>query len=107
MSIHRQQTKSAAINFSSSGDNTIVAASGGSPITIYGLFFTVSGATDITYKDSAVGGLSGAIIFTGNGSSQTLPLSDEPYMSLKPASDFVMNSSNAVTVGGIVWYTTG
>lgn len=107
MGVHRSATRSAAISFSASGDNTVIAAAASGPLNVYGLFFTVAGATNITYKDSVAGALSGAVVFTGNGSSQTLPLQDEPYYQVQPGSAFLMNNSNAVAVGGTIWYTTG
>lgn len=107
MGVHRSSTRSAAISFNTSGDNTVISASSSGPINVYSLFFTVSAATNITYKDSVAGAFSGAIVFTGNGSSQTLPMNEEPWFQVQPGSNFVINSSNAVSVGGIVWYTTG
>lgn len=104
---HRSATKPTVVSFSSSGDNTIVAAQTAGPINVYGIVFTVAGATNITYKDSVVGALSGALVFTSNGSSMTLPLQEEPYFQIQPGSAFVMNSSNAVAVAGTVWVTTG
>jgi hypothetical protein len=104
---HRSATRNVALNFSSSGDNTIVSAPTIGPINVYGLFFTVAGATNITFKDSVVGNLSGAVVLTGNGSSLTLPLQDEPYYQIQPGSNLVINNSNAVSVQGSLWYTTG
>ncbi len=71
------------------------------------MVFTVTGATNITFKDTVGGSLSGAIVLTGNGSSFTLPMSDEPWFQIQPGGNFVMNSSNAVTVDGTLWYTAG
>jgi hypothetical protein len=107
MAPHRSATIPAAINFSSSGDNIVISAPAYGPINVYGLFFTVNGATNFYFKDSVVGQLSGTIVLTGNGSSQTLPLQDEPYYFTQPGSNFVINSSNAVTFGGTIWYTNG
>lgn len=107
MAPHRSATNSAVINFNSSGDNTIISAPASGPINVYCMVFTVSGATNITFKDSVVGSLSGAFILTANGSNMTLPMSDEPWYQIQPGSAFVMSSSNAVTVGGTVWYTNG
>lgn len=107
MSIHRSQTRSGVVNFNSSGDNTVVTAPSTGPINVYGIVFTVSGATNVTFKDSVVGALTGAIVLTGNGSSFTLPLQDEPWFQIQPGSAFVMNSSSPVTFGGILWFTLG
>jgi hypothetical protein len=106
MAPHRSATKSAAINFSSSGDNTVVAAQTIGPVNVYGLFFTVAGATNIVFKDGSTA-LSGAVVLTGNGSAMTLQINDEPYFQCQPGDAFVMNSSNAVAVTGTVYYTTG
>lgn len=105
--MHRSATYSAAISFNSSGDNTVIAAPASGPINIYAIFFTVTGATNFTVKDSVVGALSGAVVLTGNGSSFTLPLQEEPWYQIQPGSNFVINSSNAVSFGGTVWYTIG
>lgn len=107
MAPHRSHTQSLPINFNSSGDNTVISAPTSGPINIYAIAFTVTGATNVTFKDSIVGSLSGAMVFTGNGSSMTLPMQDEPWYQIQPGSNFVMNSSNAVTFGGTVWFTLG
>lgn len=106
MGVRRSATRQGAINFSASGDNIIVTAPANGPINVYGLVFTVTGATNITFKDASTA-LTGAMVFTGNGSSMTLPLQDEPWFQIQPGDNFIMNSSNAVTVGGALYYTTG
>lgn len=106
MAPHRAATYCGVINFNSSGDNTVIAATTGVPINIYCIRYTVDGATVLTYKDNATA-LSGGIILTGNGSSETLPMSDEPWYQIQPGNAFIMNSSNAVQFGGNVWYTLG
>src|SRR5579864_191448 len=99
MAPHRSATKSVVLNFNSSGDNTVIAAVAGAPINVYCIVYTVSGATNITFKDGTTA-LSGSYILTGNGSSQTMPMSDEPWFQIQPGDAFVMNSSNAVAVAG-------
>lgn len=102
-----RRTKSAVINFSSSGDNTVIALNSTLPIHVYGILFTVGGATNITFKAGSTS-LSGALVFTGNGSSMTIQINmDEPYFSCAPGSAFIMNSSGAVQVSGTVYYTNG
>src|SRR6266704_1455429 len=102
MAAHSQNCKTAAINFAASGDNTVIAAVTGAPITVFGFFFTVAGATNITFKDGSTA-LSGAVVFTGNGSAMTLQINDEPYFYCAPGDAFVMNNSNAVQVSGTVY----
>ena len=72
----------------------------------HGIFYTVAGATNVTYKAGSTA-LSGAIVLTGNGSSQTLQISDEPYFYVPPGSAFVMNQSGAVQISGTVYYAAG
>jgi hypothetical protein len=106
MSARPASTRSIPISFAGAGDNTVVAAVVGNPIRVYGIVFTVGGATNITFKDGTTA-LSGAYILTGNGSSLTKPLSEEPYYTTTLGNGFVINSTNAVAVGGTLWYTTG
>jgi hypothetical protein len=107
MGAHRSSVLIAALNFSSTGDNTIITAGAVGPINVYGMFFTVTGATNITFKDSVVGALSGAIVLTANGSSITLPVSEEPLYYTQPGSNFVINQSGSATIGGTIYYTIG
>lgn len=106
MSAHRSATRNTPLSFSAGGDNTIIAAPANGPINIYGISFTVTAATNITFKDGTTA-LTGAIVLTGNGSSLTWPLQDEPYLVVLPGDAFVINQSGSATIGGIVWYTTG
>ena len=100
------RVKLAVVNFSSSGDNTVVTAASAGPINIVGIAFTVHAATNITFKNGGTA-QSGAIELTGAGSALTLPVSDSPWYYADPGNNFVINSSNAVQVSGTVWYTNG
>jgi hypothetical protein len=104
---HRSATKSVALTASSNGDNTIVSGVTGAVIGVYGITFTVTAATNITFKDSSTGAFSGAIVLTGNGSSITLPLQEEPWFQTQSGSGFVINQSGSATLGGVMWYTQG
>jgi len=105
MAVHPASTRSASINVNSSGDNTVVAASTTGTLNVYAIIFTVNGATNITFKSGSTA-LSGPIVFTGNGSSMALQQSENPWFSCLAGNDFVINSSNAVTIAGMVYYTT-
>jgi hypothetical protein len=98
--------KVAAINFSSSGDNTVITAPASGGITVVGITFTVAGGTNITFKNGTTAE-SGAIVFTGNGSSMTLMNHERGYYFADAGNNFVMNNSNAVQVSGTIWYTLG
>lgn len=85
----------------------MIAGVSGTPINVFAMMFTVGGATNITVKDGSTA-LSGAIVFTGNGSSMTLPLqSSGPWYAVTLGNNFVINSSGAVQVSGTVWYQYG
>jgi hypothetical protein len=105
--VHVAATRPTAISFNASGDTTIIAAQAGRPLCVYGLFFTVDGATNVTFKDGASTLLSGAVVLTGNGSSINLQPQDEPYYTTTIGNGFVLNSTNAVTFSGTVWFTYG
>lgn len=105
MNVHNY--KVLAINFSTSGDNTIVSGATNTVIKVYGLFYTVGGATNITYKDGAANALSGAVVLTANGSSQNLQPFGEPYFVTTSGNSFIMNSSVGVQVSGTIYYTLG
>ena len=99
--------RSSKIAFSASGDNTIVAAPVAGPITVYGLLFTTNGATNIIFRDTAANDYSGSLVFTGNGSSMTLPMVGSPWFQVQAGNGFVMNSTSAVGIAGIIWYDFG
>lgn len=93
-----------AINFSTSGDNTLVAGVGGQTIRIWRIIFNVGGSTNITIKDGAVTAFSGPLTFSSSG-GMILDFSGEPWYTTSTSNAFVFNSTNAVQVGGTVWYT--
>lgn len=94
------------INFASSGDNIVIAAIAGRPLNVYGIAFTVAGATNITFKNGATA-QSGAIQFTAAGGSMYLTQNDVVWYYADPGNNFIMNSSVAVQVSGTIWYTSG
>jgi len=98
------------------GDNSIVAAVAAQgtgsgaytpPLRIHGIQFTVGGATNLTFKDGASTSLSGAEVYTGNGSSKVLQINEEPYYYCQPGNAFIINSSAAVSIMGTVYYRQG
>lgn len=101
------QLRSAVLNFNASGDTQVIIASTYA-IKVKGVSFTVSGATNITFKNGTAP-VSGAYVFTANGSSMTHPIleSDTFYWNADPTQAFVMNLTNAVQVSGTIWYVNG
>jgi len=102
-----RRTKSSAISFNTTGDNTVVAANAQGQIHVHGILFTVDAATNITIKSGATL-LTGALVFTGSGSSMTLEINmDEPYFSCPTNTAFIMNQSGTAQVSGVLHYTSG
>jgi hypothetical protein len=94
---------SAPINFLSSGANTIVPGVGGQTIRIWRIRYNVGGSTNITYQ-SGVTALSGPLTFS-TGGGEVLDFSGDPWYVTALGEDFKFASTNAVQVGGTVWYT--
>ena len=104
----RRVPNSAVINFNTTGDNTVIAALANAPINVVGIDFTVSAATNITFKGGNAASptaLSGAIQLTGAGSSLTLQIQPDTYFYCAPGTAFVMNQSGTAQVSGTVYYT--
>lgn len=106
MPVRRASTRSTPLNFSTAGDNVIIAAPAQGPINIYGVSFTVDGPTTVTFKDGLFTLLSGPFRLTGQGSSMTFSINDEPWYFTQPGNGFVINQSQAVQLSGTIWYTT-
>jgi hypothetical protein len=97
--------KSAVVNFSSSGDNVIVASVAGQLIQMVGILIVVGGATNITFKSGTGTPLSGALPLTANGALILDPVPNLVwYQTLTAANNLVINNSNAVQVSGTVYY---
>ena len=95
---------SAKIDFSGSGDNTIVTGQAGKQIKLASLVFTVGGETNITLKAGAVA-ITGPMDFGGTNEPRGV-VDTHGYCALELAvgQSFVINSSAAVQVSG---YVTG
>lgn len=93
----------ASLSFAASGDNTIVAAVANNRIVIDRIWFTVTSATSLTFKDGASTSLSGAVPMSANG-GLTFDATGEPWFVTSLGNAFIINSSNAVQVSGSVYY---
>lgn len=91
------------INFSLAGGNVVVSGAVGQKVYVYRIFMVVSGDTTITFQDGPVTALSGPISLLANG-AVTLDISNCPWFQTSEGNDFVINSSNAVQVGGKIDY---
>ena len=88
------------INFSGSGDQIILPAAHGLIIRVFRLKLSFQAATTVLIKDGTTI-LDGPLFFTANG-AMVLDNSGIPWYTTQ--GNFVINSSNAVQVGGSVDY---
>src|SRR5712692_2858354 len=93
------------VNFSGSGDQTIVTGVAGQTIRIMRVLLNTGAATNLTFKDGTTA-LTGAMAFAANG-GLVLDDSDEPWYIAADGNNFVINSSAAVQVSGTIWFTQG
>lgn len=93
------------VDFSASGDNTVVAAVAGKRINIQRVWFVVGSDVTITFKRGSTD-LSGAVPMLANGSF-VLDLSGEAWFSTDVAEAFIMNTNGAVQVSGMVYFNYG
>ncbi len=91
----------APIDFSGSGDNTVISGLLGQVIRVLQFFFVIGAATNLTYKSGA-NALSGPLDFSSAG-AQVQDFIQLP-LTCNSGESFVINSSNAVQVGGTIWY---
>lgn len=101
-----QQFKTGVLNFNGNGDNNAIAAVTGQTIKVWKIAFTTAGAVNVTFKDGTTA-LSGAFVFTANGSNMILYYDGSPHFVTSPGNAFVMNLSAGVAITGEVWYTVG
>ena len=91
----------APINFSGAGDNILVGGVAGQRIKVLQFFFVLAAATNLTYK-SGTTALSGPMNYSSVG-AQVQDFIQLPY-TCKLGDPFIINSSNAVQIGGTLWY---
>lgn len=91
-----------AINFSASGDNTIIAADAVNRIVIHRIWLVVGAATNLTFKDNLAS--PAAVPMAANGGI-TFDATGEPWLVTDVNTAFKINSSAAVQVSGECYYT--
>lgn len=94
----------ATIDFTSTGDNTIVAAVASQTVRVHKMFLNVSTATNITFKSGAGTSLTGAMNFPANGGI-VLDFDAEPWFLAASGAAFIINQSGTAQVSGRVYYT--
>lgn len=99
------QLTNGAINFASSGDNAVIAATQGKQIKVYSLFFTVSAAATVTIKDGANTSLSGPLNFAAAGANMFLDYRQQPWFIGSNSNALIFNSTGTVQFSGSIYYT--
>lgn len=89
-------------NSATSGDTTLVAAVSAQTTRVYRMRLSVAGATIVQIKDGST--VLEVFNFAGNGGALILDLSDRPYYKGSTNANFVLNSSAAVQVDGMLGY---
>jgi hypothetical protein len=93
----------AIVNFSSSGDNTIVSATTSQTTRVYAIFLVASGPTNIKFRNGTTD-LTGVIPLTAGG-GLVLDNMGDPWFTTSANTAFNINSSAAVQVSGRCYHT--
>lgn len=97
-----QANNETIISSTTSGDHIIIAKQGGKSISVFSLFLTVGSTASLTFINGTTN-LTGALSMTAY-SQLYLPDRKLPWFTCSPNSDFIINTSAAVTLGGRCYY---
>jgi hypothetical protein len=90
----------AVVNFTASGDTSVITGVAGKVIYIYGFDLALSTSTTLTFK-------SGSTALTGpmtlNAYSKQIT-DTSPYFVTNPGDNFVLSPGASATVAGVIWY---
>lgn len=95
----------ASVNFSGSGDNTIIAALAGNMTRVYRLAIVVGDSTQLQFKRGSTA-ISGPYQMKPGGSI-VLDFDGEPWFKTGINEALIINSTVGVVVGGCIWYLQG
>jgi hypothetical protein len=96
---------SVPITFATTGDQTLVTGVAAKMVQIFKILITAAGTTNLVFKDGTGGtALTGPLPFATN-EQLSLPFDTTPIFFASPGNNFVVNSSTAVQVSGVVWYS--
>jgi hypothetical protein len=99
-----QNLRTAVINFSNTGDNTVIAGVTGRVIKVYKFFFTSTAATNLTYYDGAGGTALSGTLDTQPDGGWWAEYDGTPYFVCSPGNAFVINQSGTSSIQGTVYY---
>lgn len=93
----------AAIDFSTTGNNTVVSGVANKTVRVFRIFFVCSAATNITIKDGSDTALTGAMSMSANGGF-TLDAIGEAWFRTSAGNAFVIHQSGTAQISGRVYY---
>ena len=102
----------AAIDFSASGDNDVIAAVPLLRVGVFQLFLVVDADTILTIKDGTGIDLTGPMAMLANGAIvldfvRGSREADQPWFTTSAGNAFVINQSGSAQVSGRLYYTQG
>lgn len=92
------------LDFTTTGDTTLVAAVASKRIKVHRFFFTVDAATTIKFKDGASTDFTGYMSFTASGANFS-DASGDPWFTTTAGNAFVINQSGTAQISGRLYYT--
>ncbi len=97
-----QSNNESIISSTTTGDHIVIAKQAGKTIQVFSLFLTVGSTVSLTFINGTTN-LTGAMAMTAYSQ---LFLNDRksPWFTCSPNSDFIINTSAAVTVAGRCYY---
>jgi len=93
-----------ALNFSSSGDNTVITQASNKTVKLYSLFLTVAGTTKLEFKDGQTL-MTGPMTFSSSYPPFFLDFRTQPWFTCSVTSPLVINNDSPVQVSGRAYYT--
>lgn len=95
------------VNFANAGDNIVIPAVPGKLISVVRVFLVIGGATNLAFKDGS-NLQSGPLPLVANATFVLDMAKDRPwFQTTNVLNNLVLNSSAAVQISGVVYYTQG
>jgi hypothetical protein len=104
ISADRGSLQRSVMNFSGSGDNTVIAAVASQIIRVYRLLLVITTGTAVSFKDGASSVLAGPMPIGSNGAI-VLDFSGDPWFVTTAGNAFIINEGTGSASGGAIWFT--
>lgn len=95
------------VNISNAGDSIVVPAVSGKLTSVVRIFLVIGGVTSLTFKDGQ-NPQSGPLPLVANATFVLDMAKDRPwFQTTNVLNDLILNSSAAVQISGVIYYTRG